>query len=162
MDPGATDSRSLSCECTRRENSLSCSISADCQNPFSFHTEEQKVLVSSCAPLRNEQSNEPRVTECCNSCEDGSTKCVSLPVNTSKEKTVVSSPHKISVQRRASASHIPILSKSDVAVQYRNSQRKLRSVSVDFSEGSSPGVHELGNPDPMQPLSRYREGSLGR
>ena len=162
MDPGVTDSRSLSCECSREENSLSCSISADYQNPFSLHIEEQKVLVSSCTPLRNEQSSESHVAECVNSCEGSSPKCVSLPVDTSKEKTVVSNPLRISVQRRGLPSRIPILSKSDVAVQYRNSQRKLRSISVDFSERSSLIVNELRDADPEPPFSRSRGGSLGR
>ena len=162
MDPGVTDSGSLSCECSREENSLSCSISADCQNPFSFHIEGQKVLVSSCIPLRNEQSSESHVAECVNSCEGSSKKCVSLPLDTSKEKTVVSNPPRISVQRRGLASRIPILSKSDVAVQYRNSQRKLRSISEDFSEGSFLVVNELKDPDTEPPFSRSREGSLGR
>lgn len=66
------------------------------------------------------------------------------------------------VQRRGLASRIPILSKSDVAVQYRNSQRKLRSISEDFSEGSFLVVNELKDPDTEPPFSRSREGSLGR
>ena len=162
MDPEATDSKGLSCEHARESNSLSCSSSTDCLNSFSFHAKEQSLLVCRCAHLRNEQSSESPVEKCCNSYDDGSGKCTSLSVEPSKEKTIVSSPHKISVKRRASVSHIPILSQSDVAVQYRNSQRKLRSTSVDYVEWSSPSVHEAEHSNSVLSFSHCCHDPHGR
>ena len=156
MDPEETDSSNLSCECPGNENSLSRSISQNNRDNFALHLEGQQSSLSSCVPLVAEQSSQPQVAERCNLYEKDSTICTSPSVDISKDKKSCSSPHVITVQRRASASHIPVLSKSDVAVQYRRSKKMTRSVSVDYSEQTSSVIQGIGRSYSGSSLSHCR------